>query len=529
MHKISYCILQWLLTTLLAILNLIVYSQTPGGPARPSATPVTQPSAYTNPTLNYIRTWEPSKPMTDPVAVISTANPVADVKQSTQYFDGLGRPLQTVSKGISPAGRDLVAPVVYDAFGREQFQYLPYVPQSGNMSDGLFKTSPFAGQAAFYNNKTSLHPGLMGDTIYYSRTDYEASPLNRVLSTYAPGNSWAKEGGNRPVKMDYLVNTAADSVRIWTMPTSGTIPTSTATYGAGQLYKNVTTDERGGKVVEYKDKEGQVVLKKVQLAASPGTAHAGWLCTYYVYDDLNNLRFVIPPLAVERINSNWNVSTVAAGLCFQYQYDHRQRMIEKRVPGAGPVQMVYDNRDRLVFTQDSAQRAKAPTKEWLVTFYDGLNRPVMTALYSSNATRAQLQDTMNTATGSSSQSYAVPGPTDLVLGQRVAGITSYKARNSITFQDGFESETGAEFLAEIDPTLTTGTTTVTVTNPLPDITGYEPLTYTYYDDYTYTGAKAYTAADTGKLPRVAAQYPEPLIASPMTRGMVTGRSTGAGD
>ncbi|MFD2888069.1 DUF6443 domain-containing protein, partial [Chitinophaga cymbidii] len=436
--------------------------------------------------------------------------------------------MQTVSKGISPAGRDLVAPVIYDAFGREQFKYLPYIPQSGNMNDGKFKTSPFAGQAAFYNNRT-LNPGVLGDTVYYSRTDFEASPLNRPLNTYGPGDSWAKNdlttverGGNRPVKMEYLVNTIADSVRIWVMPASGTVPTSTAMYAAGQLYKNVITDEQGGKVVEYKDKEGQVVLKKVQLAASPGTAHVGWLCTYYVYDDLNNLRFVIPPLAVEKIHSTWNAATVATGLCFQYQYDHRRRMIEKRVPGAGPVHMVYDTRDRLVFTQDSAQRAKAP-KEWLVTFYDGLNRPVMTALYPSNSTRDQLQTAMNAVTGtSSSLNYAIPGPADLVIGNRQTGIASYKASSSITFQDGFESEANAEFIAEIDPAYTTGTTTVTVSNPLPGITGYQPLTYTYYDDYTYAGAKAYVTADTSKLPRVSTQFPEPLLASNMTRGLVTG-------
>ena len=280
-------------------------------------------------------------------------------------------------------------------------------------------------------------------------------------------------------------------------------------YGAGQLYKNLSTDEQGSKVIEYKDKEGQVVLKKVQLATSAGNGHVGWLCTYYVYDDLNNLRFVIPPLAVEKIMASWNASTVAAGLCFSYQYDHRRRMIEKRVPGAGPVQMVYDTRDRLVFSQDSAQRAKSP-KEWLVTFYDGLNRPVMTALYPSNSTRDQLQTAMNGVTGTSSpESYFIPGPTDLVVGNRDVSISSYKARNSILFQDGFESETSAEFVAEIDPAYNIDTTTVTVSNPLPNITGYQPLTYTYYDDYSYAGAKAYSAADTAKLPRVAAQYPNP--------------------
>lgn len=439
-------------------------------------------------------------PTTDPAVVTDAARTVREVKQETQYFDGLGRPLQQVSKGMSggttaeaAGGKDIVSMHVYDAFGREAIQYLPYVDQG--TSNGNFKTSPFTGQQSFYQSAT-LSPGTQGESIFYTRTDFEASPLNRVLSTYAPGNSWAREGGNRPVGHQYQINTATDAVRIWNMPSSGTIPASTATYAAGQLYKNVVQDEAGNQVVEYKDKEGKVILKKVQLSSTPGADHTGWLCTYYVYDDLNNLRFVIPPKAVELISSGWTISTtIADELCFRYQYDGRNRMIEKQVPGAGAVQMVYDLRDRLVFTQDAAQRAKTPTKEWLVTFYDALNRPVMTALYPSNATRDQLQTSMNGATGSSTQTYTAPGPADLVIGNRQTGVTSYKATNSIVFQEGFESETAAEFVAEIDPSLQGLTTQVTTTNPLPNITGYQPLIYTFYDNYSYAGAHALQTAD----------------------------------
>lgn len=504
----------------------------PNNSVRPSATATTVPAAYTNPTINYIRTWEPSMPTTDTAVVRATTRTVKEVKQTTQYFDGLGRPIQVVSKGMSggidtvaTGGKDLVSMHIYDAFGREQFQYLPYVQQSGNTSDGKFKTSPFAGQAAFYQS-SSLNPGAQGESIYYNRTAFEASPLNRVLKTYAPGNTWALEGGNKPVSMQYLVNTAADGVRIWDMPATGTIPTSASgrVYGAAQLYKNIVQDEAGNQGIEYKDKEGKIILKKVQLSASPGTAHDGWLCTYYVYDDLDNLRFVIPPRAVELVSTNWVISTtIADELCFQYQYDHRKRMIEKKVPGAGAMQMVYDLRDRLVFTQDGVQRGKTPTKEWLVTFYDGLNRPVMTALYPSNSTRDQLQTAMNSATAAGTLNYTFPGTTDLVIGNREAGITSYKATNSVLFQDGFESETGAEFVAEIDPSLTSGATQLTVTNPLPNITGYQPLTYTFYDTYDYTGKHNLVSGDLSKPQAGGNPYAEPATAaSSMTKGLTTG-------
>ncbi|MCF6407315.1 DUF6443 domain-containing protein [Chitinophaga filiformis] len=370
MNKISFYI-----SSLCLLLNLTLQAQNkPGGASRPAVTPVTLPTPYTSSTINYVRTWEPDMPLTDTNTVVSSARKIREVKQTTQYFDGLGRPVQTVSKGISSSGKDFVAPVVYDSYGREQYKYLPYVQQSGNVNDGKFKTDPFNAQKAFFQNGV-LNRGVVGESVYYSQQTFEQSPLNRPLKGYAPGNSWV----SHPVESRYQVNAVADSVRLWNIGAG--IPASTGNYAAGQLQENVTIDEQGNQVIEYKDKQGQVVLKKVQISGNPGTGHIGWLCTYYVYDDLGNLRFVIPPLAVDAIKGSWTISTaVADELCFQYQYDGRQRMVVKKVPGAGRVFMVYDVRDRLVFTQDSVQRTKSPM-EWLVTFYDELNRPTMTAIY----------------------------------------------------------------------------------------------------------------------------------------------------
>lgn len=143
---------------------------------RPTATPVAVPSAYTSGMINYVRTWVPSMPTSDTATVSAAARTVAEVKMNTEYVDGLGRPIQTVSKGISPTGKDLVQPRLYDPYGREQYQYLPYSQQSGNTSDGNFKTDPFNSQKAFYQSST-LNPGIVGESIYYSQSTYEASPI----------------------------------------------------------------------------------------------------------------------------------------------------------------------------------------------------------------------------------------------------------------------------------------------------------------------------------------------------------------
>lgn len=83
---------------------------------------------------------------------------------------------------------------------------------------------------------------------------------------------------------------------------------------------------------------------------------------------------------------------------FAYKYDHRNRMVEKQVPGADPVYMVYDNRDRLVLTQDANQRESS---QWLFTKYDALNRPVATGIYTdaTNTTRDDMQTYVNGEVG----------------------------------------------------------------------------------------------------------------------------------
>jgi len=354
------------------------------------------PASYSlNAPISYVRTWDASLPDTAS-ANFHIETPTNKARMTSQYLDGLGRVIQTVSKKGSLAtdpinasstlnAKDWVMTAEYDSFGREQFKYLSFPANdfNGNTSirDGLFKHNPFEQQAVFYNDTNNENPIKgQGETYYYGRMAFEASPTNRAVFAYSSGNSWV--GNSRGIETQYLVNAADDSVRIWTI--SSNLSTSSF-YSAGELYKTIMIDERGYKTVEYKDKEDNIILKKVQLNATPGTAHMGWLCTYYVYDALNHLRFVLQPKAVEALlnSGSWTVSnTVRNELCFYYSYDYRDRTIVKKIPGAGEVYMVYDARDRLVMVQDSNMRANA---KWLVNLYDELNRLIQTGLVSNSS------------------------------------------------------------------------------------------------------------------------------------------------
>lgn len=332
--------------------------------------------------VSYVRTWDASAPETNASLLVS--RPLRDVKQSTQYIDGTGRPLQAVVKqgsmqtGSTPI--DLLTVNLYDQFGRETYKYLPFAANTGITNDGLIKNDPFLQQAGFMNQNF----GSQGETWFYNETRFESSPLNRISMELPAGNSWVGAGKGTAVLL--YNNTDADAVRKWDV-VIGTIPsfstyTSAAIYSQGQLTKTIITDEDNKQVITFSDKNDRIILKKVQLSAAAdnglGSGHSGWLCTYYLYDIYGNLRCVIQPRGVELISSNWTLSsTILAEQCFRYEYDGRNRIVMKKIPGANEIYMVYDGLDRLVMVQDAKNKA---SNKWLVTLYDNFNRPVQTGL-----------------------------------------------------------------------------------------------------------------------------------------------------
>ena len=484
--------------------------------ASATATPRAVPSAYPSAApLNYVRTWTLQKPLTDATQI--TTSSASDAVQQTQYLDGLGQPVQMVSRAVSPNGKDMVAPSIYDAFGREVVKYLSY---TSTTSDGSFQTNPFNSQSAFMQQQY----GSQGEQFFYSLTNFEASPLNRPDSSLAAGNSWV--GSGRSIQVSSEFNSAGE-VRIWTIARMhAALPSSDGYYTAGQLSRAVTTDENGKRIVEYKDKEGAVILKKVELAnnASIGS-HTGWLCTYYIYDDLGRLRFVLSPKAAEQVLGTGVVSSdIADGLCFRYEYDYKNRMINKKAPGAAETWMVYDARDRMAFAQDGNMHAK---NWWMATLYDVLNRPVLTGIMVYNGFYEQLaafaaDPARIQGTTAISVRDQVSVSSNLVFSARETGRTLYQASVSISFETGFETEANADFLAEIVNAQSSSSSYVVAGNPLPSGVEFNALTLNFYDDYTHT-QKTYAAAENAKLDAGSNPYPEsmPAAASMATRGIPT--------
>ncbi|WP_343745589.1 RHS repeat-associated core domain-containing protein [Chitinophaga sp.] len=236
--------------------------------------------------------------------------------------------------------------------------------------------------------------------------------------------------------------------------------------------------------------------KKKDTAAAGG--HMGWTSMYMIYDDLNNLRFIITPKAVERILGDWNLdnATIRKELCFQFEYDAKRRIVARIVPGGGLTEMVYDSRDRLVYTRG----ANLIGKGWMVNFYDGANRPEKTGIYNANKSRVQLQqeiDNIDAVLQEDNKVYSKE--TDLVVNSRDITIQRYQAGNSISFEPDFDSGNN-DMEAAIVPGSSDGTYTETVlVNPRPSEADIDWISYNYYDDYAWAGAQPFENAQTGKL------------------------------
>lgn len=239
----------------------------------------------------------------------STVNglPAEKGQRQIQYFDGLGRSLQTIQiqGGPGPERGDVVQPVEYDAFGREVNTFLPYVaPGSGGSyqpnavgTDGSYTASDHFG---FYNQRSN--DNVAQDLKPYAARVFEPSPLNRVVEQGAPGEVW-QPGTNGSVKTSYETNRAGEVIDFQYEPATGALTWHSERqpryYPPTRLFVSRMTDEHGSDELTYTDKDERVLLKRKQYG---GTGSAAlYADTYYIYDAAGSLMYVLPPEAIKQL------------------------------------------------------------------------------------------------------------------------------------------------------------------------------------------------------------------------------------
>ena len=231
-----------------------------------------------------------------------------DKIETVTYFDGLGRPIQSIAKQAGGQKQDIVTPIIYDAFGRQMKDYLPYARAYANPDNALnYETSLVLDTNGHIVPLNDQYLAKYADDLDinlpnpFSEKVLEASPLNRVLQQAAPGKDWAV-GSGHTIKFDYQTN--AGEVRLFSVshPNDDTEQTQlvfNGFYNANELYKTITKDENwtsgnNHTIEEFKNKQGQILLKRTY---NNNELHD----TYYVYDDYGNLTYVLSPEASDDI------------------------------------------------------------------------------------------------------------------------------------------------------------------------------------------------------------------------------------
>lgn len=375
------------------------------------------PSAvYFSKNKNYIVTLTPRKE-TSSVAYLNdkvTNYEGANVQVSIQYMDGMGRPDQEVKYQASPLKKDLVSVQEYSALTFLEKSWLPAVIST--------KGSYWTPGSVMAQAKTDN-----SDAMPYSSFLYEEPVYMRKCEEYGPGQQWYNY--RRPVKTEYLTNIAADaSLNCILYKVNGTGKNTTlaqsGNYPSGDLFIVRTTDEDQNQSYSFSDKLGRQLLTR---QVSQGVNHD----TYYVYDDFNNLCFVLSPNVQDKGNEEDIKQNRLDELAYQYKYDFRNRCVSKKLPGSTSSLYVYDKADQLIFSQDGNQKSRG---EWSFSIPDALGRTVIT--------------------GTCSDTIPVTGKN---VKAEFASNGTYKGYN------------------------------IQVSGSVRQLTGYKLLSVNYYDNYDYQG------------------------------------------
>lgn len=121
---------------------------------------------------------------------------------------------------------------------------------------------------------------------------------------------------------------------------------------------------------------------------------------------------------------------VLDNLCYQFKYDQRNRVIEKKIPTKEWQYLVYNRNDQIVLSQDYNQSL---VNQWYVTKYDKFGRPAYFALWNDDlsGSRDEVQQLINES--------------DVLFEQRILGNLNSDLNNLLYTNSSFPDESSGDF------------------------------------------------------------------------------------
>ena len=244
-----------------------------------------------------------------------------------------------------------------------------------------------------FGNLTYVLPPLANEkTAFYETglTSYPASTF--VTGGDATGSVTLGIEQTAPGNFRYVVDIDLHNLENSDFKTGEILDLPNVPYSMGSTWLGSTS--------AWNEEDGSYAYKSVSFYTNMGKL----MCYAYTYNreniplvlsDFENTTYSDLPQNLQgftEVETQEKVDELLNNLCYQYKYDHRNRLIEKKIPGKGWESIVYDRLDRPVLTQDNNLKAET---NWLFTKYDILGRVIYTGMYTSISDRDTLQTSFN--------------------------------------------------------------------------------------------------------------------------------------
>lgn len=283
----------------------------------------------------------------------------------------------------------------YDNLGRPIKSFDPFViiEQSlSNVSEETESNSDTVAQSNFYRD-TLKNPNMDFNLYPYVQHRYDKFSHEIIeqggTGPYFKISNAAIANSGHTAKIEekrYSKLSSNHSIKYWSYDQTGLRFKSSHRENVLMVLTVKGVNWTGGKAntsVKYTNEKGNLIVKKDYLSEVDSAV------TYYLYDKLDRLAYVIPP-NTPSINIPFNHANFASYI-YAFKYDKYGQIVEKKMPGQGKVFYVYNKDGSLAASQDSVQRLN---RTWIFSKYDGHGRELKTLEYKYNATRTGLQTTI---------------------------------------------------------------------------------------------------------------------------------------
>lgn len=348
--------------------NASVFGQNvPDGTQAPSGTAAskTLPAAYdaggTPTSFNFVREWSPLKPIKD--TSIFRLNSINNTPVKTTYFNGWSQPLEAIKHGLTASKQTTDIIMAYD--NRRSLTKTNFKPYAISRNS-RFQSEPFTNEISFYQ---TLFPNEGPTAISQQILTYDINGVPNVYS-YASGSTFIGQGTGGLTIGNF--NRANEIVK-YTVLTNGGLSGFGTYYDAGQLTKKEVIGPNNELSREYYSRDKKIICKKIYDGNSG--SDTTWLITYYVYDDLGRLTYILPPKAVAANPTSANFTSLIKPYCYNFIYNHYGQIVQKFVPGSSrPEYVIYDSKRRPVMSQSPKLFSQ---NKWAFNIYDTRNHIIM--------------------------------------------------------------------------------------------------------------------------------------------------------